>query len=289
MPHPIINRRITLTASRSLSVPFVGALDVLIAQGAVVERAYSVRQLRSAYAGQCAMLRGNGTGSPEADIPFTAGALDTSAAAAVIANGGGTNAYWKTLYDQSVNAAHATQNTAANQVLYGTTIFPMGALGKTSQSNSWLDFSLSALNAPFAAWVVFNRVPIALRKSLVGAANSTTSGLSATTNSGNLCHDWGVDYISASLVGGKTNVLSVCNGVTSKLYRNGSLVATANAGTTAGAGTWRIGAGMTPTSSCWFQALGSHITEVIIFRGDPTLLAGWADFVAAAKSYFGTA
>jgi len=289
-----------LSLSTSLSgftksaVPFVGALDTLITQGATVLRAYSVRQVRTAYAGKCATFRGNGTGSPEADIPFTAGALDLTAAASLAASGGGSAAYWKTIFDQSGNASNATQTTAANQVIFGTDMFATGSMGVAAgaQANCWLNFNIPGPPAqPLSMWVVCSGGTGTVNASrfLVGTWTSATQGLYEVTPSRQLAMNWGATLLATGTsFSGKVTTLGVANGATSKLYYNGTLRNTNNAGTVTTAN-WRIGANNAPSTANWFGWAGNTITEVIIFSGDPTSLAGWAAFVADAKTYFGTA
>ncbi len=76
--------------------------------------AYSLRKLRSAYAGFAVRVR-RSSDSVEQDIGFDAnGNLDSTALTAFL---GGATAYVRTWYDQSTNARHGQQATAANQPL----------------------------------------------------------------------------------------------------------------------------------------------------------------------------
>lgn len=297
MPHPIINRRVFAPpggAGGGIVAPAGTALDTLITQGATVLRAYSVRKVRTAYAGSCAILRGNGTGSPETTVPFTSGAMDLAVSATAAASGGGTAAYWKTIFDQSVNASNATQTTAANQVIFGTDMFATGSMGVAAgaQANCWLDFFIPGPPAqPLSMWVVCSGGTGTVNASrfLVGTWTSATQGLCEITSSRQLAMNWGPTLVATGAnFSGKVTTLGVANGATSKLYYNGTLRNTNNAGTVTTA-YWRIGANSAPSTQNWFGWAGNTITEIIIFQGDPTSLAGWAAFVADAKSYFGTA
>lgn len=261
-------------------------LDVLISQGAVVSRAYSVRKLRTAYAGQCCRLRGNGTGSPEADIPFTtAGALDKTAVATLTANGGGTAAYWRTFYDQSGQGVHASQTNTANQVKYGESEFATGGLGGGIQDGCWLDFPWGGNATPFAVWAVCSIKTVTMARYLMGGFS--TYGLYISPPNRYLAQNWGTAQMSTAAIKGKWNVLGVCNGASSTLLAAGNQVALGNAGTINISSTWRIGAGSSITIQNWFGD-GQAITELIAFTCDPTGLPGWPAFVAATKSYFGT-
>lgn len=289
-----------LSLSTSLSgftksgVPFVGALDTLITQGATVLRAYSVRQVRTAYAGSCALLRGNGIGSPETTVPFTSGAMDLAVSATAASSGGGTAAYWKTIFDQSGNASNATQATAANQVIFGTDMFATGSMGvaASAQANCWLDFTISgSLSQPFSVWAVCSggTGTVGATRFLVGTWSSATQGIYETVSTRVPGMNWSVGMAATGAAfSGKSTLLGVANTTASKFYFNNVLRKTANAGA-ASVSNWRIGANNAPSTANWFGWAGNTITEIIIFQGDPTSLAGWAAFVADAKTYFGTA
>lgn len=84
-------------------------LDQLAAQPAA---AYALRKLRTGYAGAAMRVR-RSSDSAESDIGFTA-AGDLNATE-LLAFTGGDSAFVATWYDQSGNARHATQTTAAKQ------------------------------------------------------------------------------------------------------------------------------------------------------------------------------
>ena len=73
--------------------------------------AYSVRKLRTAYTGSAIRVR-RSSDNAEQDIGFVAGNLDTTALTTFCL---ATDGFVTTWYDQSGNAANATQTTAANQ------------------------------------------------------------------------------------------------------------------------------------------------------------------------------
>lgn len=271
---------------------FVGPLDTLISQGAAVKAAYSVRKLRAEYAGQCSKLRGNGTGTPEADIPFSGGAQDKSAVAALIASGGGSAAYWKTWYDQSGNGADATQNTEENQVNYSEAIFGTGGVGGAAQENCWLDsIDGSLLTAPFSIWVVCSASASAVTLQLVSFSSAGGAGLYRTPSpTRRLTQYWGAvqNAANTALLTSKSTVLGVSDGVNSQIWLNGTLRQTRDAGHLAPTGTMTIGAGNLLPSNNWSSTAGATIAEVIVFSGNPTTLPNWAAFMAGAKTYFGT-
>lgn len=81
--------------------------------------AYSVRLLKSTYAGACVRLR-RVSDDAESDFGFVGGLLDTTSIATWV---GGSTARITTWYDQSGNARNAVQATAAQQPLYGSSGF----------------------------------------------------------------------------------------------------------------------------------------------------------------------
>jgi hypothetical protein len=90
------------------AAPFVGLLDTYSGAAA----AYSLRKLRSAYAGSAIRVR-RSSDNTEQDIGFDANDnLDTSALTTFC---GANNGFVTTWYDQSGNSRDATQTTAFNQ------------------------------------------------------------------------------------------------------------------------------------------------------------------------------
>lgn len=134
---------------RSAAAPaFVGALDTLIAQGATLRAAYSVRRLLSSYTGNACRLRGNGTGSPVADIPFLSdGSLDLDAANALATQDGGLAAFWHTAYDQA-ELVDAVQTVEASQPIFGTSFEAKGSMGGTNPASTYLNMNLGTITLP---------------------------------------------------------------------------------------------------------------------------------------------
>lgn len=92
--------------------PSAGGATGLVLDGiSNVAAAYSLRQLRTAYAGSAVRVR-RSSDSTEQDIGFVAGEFDSSAFTTFV--GGGTG-FVKTWYDQSGNSRNAAQATTANQ------------------------------------------------------------------------------------------------------------------------------------------------------------------------------
>jgi len=89
-------------------LPFTPPLDVYTSAAA----AYSLRLLRSAYAGSAIRVR-RSSDNAESDIGFVSGALDTASLLTFCGVGDGFVTTW---YDQSGNTGrNATQSTASNQ------------------------------------------------------------------------------------------------------------------------------------------------------------------------------
>lgn len=270
------------------NTPFVGPLDALIAQGATFLHASSVRRLSSSYTGPACRLRGNGA-NVEADISFLPdGTLDLAAAAAVAANSGGTEATWVTAYDQA-GSTNATQSVAGSQPLFGTAFESRGAMQGTG-SGSHLDVNLGTLPNPSFICFVTNVNNVSGTRHLLGTSaissaycrlflNSSAQTWSATAGS--------VLTSSSPVSLGKNLFGFLVNSSMSANYLGGSLDIIGNAGNTnLDMSAARIGRSGVSTTT-WFGSAGNTMSEVIVFNGDPTALAGWPAFVAAQKAYFG--
>lgn len=264
---------------------FVGPLDELIAQGATFLHASSVRRLRSAYTGPACRLRGNGA-SLEANIAFLPdGTLDLAAAAAVAADSGGTQATWVTAYDQFQNT-NATQSSASNQMEFGTAFQSRGEMGGAAAANRTLALDLQTLPQPSFICVVANMNSNIGTRVLLGS-NSSTINRYVRLSGSVPQQNWGTTLSGSSIGVGKHVFGFLSNNTDSQIYIDGNLNVTGIAGNTQLImNTARIG-GNQSTSANWNATAGNTISEVIVFNGNPTLLAGWPAFVAAQKAYFG--
>lgn len=258
---------------------FIGPLDALIADGASLVAAYSTRRLRSAYTGNALRIRGDGTGSPEADIGFTAtGDLDTTAVAAAIASGGGSNGYFRTWYDQSGNGRNAGNSTASQQPLYAAGSHSKGT-ATFDNSNDQLD-TASFSQAQTVTVLFVQRTadrtdfvyPFGGIGAFMGGFWSTTVGL----------------YAGASLGGGPIMTNNAWQqlrftfaGASSKVSLNNGSATTGDGGTTGISGGFRIG---NRYDGAW--PMNGSISEVLVFAGDPTGLASWSAFYTATQTYF---
>jgi len=267
------------------NTPFVGPLDALVAQGAMIRHASSVRRLRSAYTGPACRLRGNGANA-EADIAFLPdGTLDLTAAAAIAADSGGTQANWVTAYDQFQNT-DATQLTTGNQMQFGTTFQSRGEMGGGSATNRFLSFDLQGLAQPTFFSIVTNQGGLLLTKVLLGTSSSSTNRY-VRFNSAIPQQNWGTTLSGTSVSAGKHVYGFLSNGPNSQIYVDGTLNVTGDSGGgQLDMSFARIGAGQSTTTN-WNSAAGNTISEVIIFSSNPTTLPGWSAFVAAQKTHFG--
>jgi hypothetical protein len=264
---------------------FVGPLDTLVSQGATIARAWSQRRLLSTYTGPADILRGNGSGSPEATINYLAnGAYDLTAAEAARVAGGGTQAFRKTWYDQSTNATNASQSTAANQPPFTTSVRARGAIGGIASSDCYLPFTLTGLTKPFFVFIVATALPSGTRY-LFGTTLTISRFLYVDINA-DARLNYGTNLnTTGSVITDITTIGALVNGASSAIYADGSLIQSGNSGTTAAQTSWRIGSAGTSASS-WFTDAGNTISEMIIFQGNPTLLAGWSAFETAAMAYY---
>jgi hypothetical protein len=167
--------RILGTGGLSLSRPLVAAaalpLDTLTASAA-----FSVRKLRTAYAGQCLRVRRNNDNA-EQDVGFTAaGGLDTTALLAFVGANSGFVTAW---YDQSGNGRNVAMSTAGFQpriVNSGTLDTDGGLPNIVFIPTNFLAFG------SYASWLQQDTTTInAVGKRTGGNANGCMVGYSTTT------------------------------------------------------------------------------------------------------------
>jgi len=265
------------------NAPFVGPLDALVSQGATIARAWSQRRLLSTYTGPADILRGNGSGSPEATISYLAnGEYDLTAAEAARVAGGGTQAFRKTWYDQTLNS-NATQITAANQPPFTTSVRAKGAIGGIASTDCFLPFS-GSIAQPFFVYAIVTVESPSTSRHLIGSI-STLSSFIRVGVSFSFASSWSSLLTNASGASGANSLANLANGASSNLYRNGSVVVSGGNGSNSMPLSMRIGSAGTAASS-WFAEAGNTISEMIIFQGNPTALAGWSSFETAARAYY---
>jgi hypothetical protein len=154
--------------------------------------AYSLRKLRTAYAGSAIRVR-RSSDNTEQDIGFVSGNLDESALTTFCGVGNGFVTTW---YDQSGNANNATQSTAANQpqiVVSGTLLTqggrPIMRFTSSAQVLNTPSFSLSA-NRTYLITLYNVTNAIASYKvylgALAGGADTLVNGLIGQFNNSNI-------------------------------------------------------------------------------------------------------
>lgn len=271
---------------------FVGPLDTLMAQGATLLYAGSVRRLLSSWTGDSMRLQGNGTGTPIAAIPFLAnGDLDLTAAAAAASAGGGTAAAGETLYDQT-GTLDAVQTDTTKQPPFDTTLQTKGGFGSpTAGGVRYFLRSFGTLNFPvFFCFVVNFKSTGTSLQIISGQIATRYCGIVLSGPNMVMSQNWGsLAAGSANVTNGKHILGYLANGASSAFYLDGSAAGTGDANTTQTDMTAaRIG---NPTIGTvgFFRDAENIISEVVVFSGDPTGLAGWSTFVANQKSYFGVA
>jgi hypothetical protein len=261
------------------NAPFVGPLDELQSQGAQFLYVGSTNRLLTSYTGNAMRLQGNGTGSPEAEIPFLAnGQIDLAAAAAIAAQDGGTAAFGVNWYNQS-GIFEATQPTAASRMKFSTALNAKGGWGDGSAAQTNFSLNLSDVTFPFYVSAVVKTVNNTSSRVLLGTSASTSNRFMRVTNSA-MQQNWGTSLNGTAFeVSDDLHVLGfLANGASSKHFLDESLLLTGNAGTSQNLMTsGRLGGS---GFSSWLNTGGNAIFEMVIFDGDPTGLAGFNAFQA---------
>lgn len=276
------------SARKSSAPAFVGPLDALRAQGASFMYVASMYRMFTTYTGSACRLQGNGTGSPEADIPFLAnGQIDLAAAAAIAAQNGGTEAFGVTWYNQMLYAPmDATQSTAANRMKFSTALNAKGGWGDgVAASGKRFNLNLGTLIFPIYVSAVVRTVSSVSARLILSTSSSFTSRYMRTIN-GAMSQNWGTTLTgTAGEVSNGLHVLGwLANGNSSKHFLDGNLLLTGNASTTASLmSSGQIGS---DTNNNWHNTAGNTIHEIVIFNGDPTGLPGWSAFQADQLARF---
>ena len=275
------------SARKSVAASFVGPLDALIAQGATLRHASSVRRLLSSYTGSACRLV-NPTTFNEANIPFLAdGTLDITAVEILR---DGSNVTWSKAYDQSGFFRDAAQVQYTSQPLFSTSVMSRGAMQGTGAQGKFLDVDLSPIsgnNRPFFVLAVVNVGSTVSQRYLLGFALSSLYYIRQNLTS--FQSAW-TTQLSSGIGGiGKKTLGAWVNFASSTNYINGVYQIEGDTGSDSLDSflpNSRIGRGTTTTTS-WFNTANQAISEFIVFNNDPTLLPGWPAFVAAQNAHFG--
>jgi len=293
-----LNNVAFLGQNRASAPAFVGPLDALVAQGATLRHASSVRRLLSSYTGPACRLREDGTNT-EAPIPFLAnGALDLQAVNTLkyVAAGDDTPpdgfpVSWTIAYDQSGSVNNAAQPQWGSQPLFLTSVMPMGAMQGTGAAGKFLDVNLSPTAGstvrPFFVLAVVNVATTLFTRVLLGNALNSIHYIRQSSIS--FQSAW-PQSLSNNIGGiGKKTLGAWVNFASSTNYLNGVYQTEGNTGSDSLDSILsisRIGRGGSSTTG-WFNTANNTISEFIVFNNDPTLLPGWPAFVAAQNAYFG--
>lgn len=259
---------------------FVGPLDVLVAQGAVLIAGFSNRRLAASYLGAPAILQSDDTGNPEASIPFDAnGNIDLAAVTALI--GGGTVARYKTWNDQ-FSGRNVTQETQANQPPFSTATVATGAVEIASAGASLASASF-AITQPFTVFAVV-KTTSGVNRTILGHLDGASSVANTCRASltGQMIGNYGANATGPTLTPGTLGLARFyLNGSSSAIYVDESGTTGLNAGT-------NNPTGLRPfLSNTGFSGFVGTCPELIVFSGDPSGLAGWASFIAATQAYYG--
>lgn len=260
---------------------FVGPLDALVAQGAVLIAGFSNRRLAASYLGAPAILQSNDTGNPEASIPFdSSGNIDLAAVTTLV--GGGTVARYKTWHDQFSGGRDVTQATQANQPPFSTASIATGSVEIASAGASLASASFD-ITQPFTVFAVVKTTSGTNRVILghLGSLSTFTNTCRASTT-GVMLGNYGTDASGPTLSPGTLGLVRFyINSSSSAIYVNEVGTTGLNTGTNN-----PIGLRLFVRSSGGNGFVGT-CPELIVFSGDPSGLAGWPSFIAATQTYYG--
>ena len=226
----------------------VGALDGI----SNVAAAYSLRKLRSAYAGSAVRVR-RSSDSTEQDIGFDGtGEFDTAAFSSFIGGGAG---FVRTWYDQSVNGRNVTQTTTAAQPSIAlSAINGKPALGFDGINDRLISpTAFTTINQPFT-WLhvskqndTSNRVPVSS-----GASSPAIFWFNGTGS-----FNAGATLTKSATVTNANIFSAIASGSNSNIFVNGGTPTIGNAG---GSGWGRLEFGNWNADVYWFSG---YIAEFV--------------------------
>lgn len=199
-------------------------------------------------------------------------------------------AFGRTWYDQG-ETLDATQATEVNQMVFSTAIEAKGGFGDgTANVAVFFDLNLGTIPVPSFFLFVVNTGASSSSKILVGVS-STAANRYCRVSFRAMGQTWGA--LLAGTVGevatGKHSLGYLVNDAASQNLLDGTSILTGDADNTQlDMSGGRIGQASSGTTN-WLNNAGNSMSEVIVFGSDPTVLAGWTDFVTAQKAYFGVA
>lgn len=272
-----------LRAARQSASPLL--LDTYT--GAIV--AFSVRKLRTAYAGSCLRVR-RSSDSTEQDIGFDgSGYIDTASLLSFCGAGDGLVTTW---YDQSTNNKSALQPTATQQpavVLGGALVTDgLAAIDFDGTDNRMQTAALAAAVSQPISWSVSANDPAVANDTFFdGRGNSnrfalyrleTTARMSLNTQTSVTLSE------SSAFASGKKLITGVANTTASEIRINGASRASGNAGTGTldGVTLGSLRGIGTPVSGAYY--LDGTLQEIILWPSDRT--SDFAAIEANVNAYF---
>ena len=224
--------------------------------------AYSLRKLRSAYAGSAIRVR-RSSDNAELDIGFSSNELDTTA---LLAHCGAGNGFVVTWYDQSGNARNITQATAGNQPQIVSSGAVLTQNGKpTTNYTPGQDFTAASYTLTFATGNHVARIADTAGTYQVIRQQNTTSG-----NLWFMRYNAGSPTLLANTItfsgGAPGTALHVMSGTSSeagnsRIYINGASTAT-GAIMTPGATVGLMRVAQSPVGG---QGFSGSISEILLF------------------------
>jgi hypothetical protein len=238
--------------------------------------AYSLRKLRTAYAGSAIRVR-RSSDNTEQNIGFVAGELDTVSLLAFCGVGNGFITTW---YDQSGNAKNATQTTAANQpqiVSSGSVVTQNSKPSIQGDGiNYFLTNNLGSTNVPVSTFIASVRTSgtgytydWAMGQSgWATALSAMSSGLEVNTQnffqwSGNTLHLDGTSTLNIFYL---KSILNLTSAPRLLFYKNN--VSQTISQPSGAISTDGIGAIFADASSSRLQRFAGKISELIIYKSD---------------------
>lgn len=264
-----------------LSTPAASGPASLVLDSISAAAAFSVRKLRTAYAGSCLRVR-RSSDSTEQDIGFSNNALDTSALTSFCGAGSGYGRYW---YDQSGNAKNAGMATTANQArIVNSGVADAGFVFDGTNDH----FTLTAIDlTDFSAFVVLKQT---VEKDVIvlGRSDNNTQVFRENT-AGAYSYYYGAEVISpqtdASFSAIHTIALLRANGGTSEFFRDGASRGTAGDG---GPSTMPFSQFPGIIGTTYPQHLINGLIYELIVLPAAASASDRAAIQASQKAYFGT-
>jgi len=213
-----------------LGFDFNGSPPLPILDTLSAAAAYSLRLLRTAYAGFCIRVR-RSSDNTELNIGFVGGVIDTVALLAFVGAGDGFVVTW---YDQSVNARDATQASAGSQ----PRIVTAGVLETQNGKPSLITYGIASIRAsswglvpqPFTRNYVIADGGVANGGHVVNSFNGSPNTADYKNGASTIAMFEGNVDPSTSLPTTPTVFVSTFSGASSSLSKDG-VVGTGNSGT----------------------------------------------------------